>query len=69
MTQDSMYGPMVSAYLKLRKLPGLAWMQDVTEGKVMDASKALLLQADQERKLSEQKVCIHFLCLRKKHAF
>lgn len=60
MTQDSTYGPMVSAYLRLRKLPGLAWMQDVTEGKVMDASKALLLQADQERKLSGQKVCILF---------
>lgn len=56
MTQDAAYGPMLSKFLKLRRLPGLAWMQDVTESRVEDASLALLQQAEREDKLSEQKV-------------
>lgn len=56
MTQDTAYGPMLSKFLKLRRLPSLAWMQDVAEGRVEDASLALLEQAANEENLAEQKV-------------
>lgn len=61
MTQDGTYGPMLSKFLRLRQLPGLAWMQDVVESRIGDAADALLEQAESETNLSEQKVCE--LCL------
>lgn len=56
MTQDTAYGPMLSKFLRLRKLPGLAWMQNLAENRIDDASNALLQQAAVETSLSEQKV-------------
>jgi len=58
MTQDRAYQSMLSRFLKMSKIPRLAWIQDVATKRYEDASVALLTEAARETQLAEQKLML-----------